>query len=456
MTTTAWTPPPPTPSPVQRLWPEPSTPVRGRVLAAAGTAGTLAALALPHAPVGVGLVLVGAVAALTVVLQRRRPWGGQEIALGTLAGALLGVAAVRAAGWLVALCLLASLALGGLAVSQARTWAAGVLTPIAVALAGLRSLPWVARAAAPLLGDARRWAAVVRTVAVTALLLVVFGALLASADAAFARLLDLLVPSVDVGEVPGRLVLGTVVAGLAVTAAHLAAAPPPWHVVRVPSGRALRAVEWLVPVAALDLLLLSFLVVQSTVLFGGRDHLLRTAGLTSAEYARSGFWQLLAVTALVLGVVAAAVRWAPRSSARDLLAVRVALGLLLGLTLAVAASALWRMHLYEQAFGATRARLLAAAVELWVVVVLLLVARAGVRWPDGTRRDGLFRSVVGSAGLVLLALAGVNADAVVAKRNVDRALDGRQVDVAHLGRLSADAVPQLDRLPEPQRSCALT
>ena len=37
------------------------------------------------------------------------------------------------------------------------------------------------------------------------------------------------------------------------------------------------------PVGALDLLLLLFLVVQSTVLFGGRDHVLGTAGLTLAE-----------------------------------------------------------------------------------------------------------------------------------------------------------------------------
>lgn len=456
MTTTAWTPPPTGPSRVKRLWPEPTAPVRRAALAAAGIAGTLAAVALPHAPVGVGVVLVGVVAGAAVVLQRRRPWAGPELAQGALAGALLGVAAVRAAGWLVALCLLASLGFGALAVSHARTWAAGLLMPLAVAAAGLRSLPWAGRAAAPLVGDARRWVSVLRTGAVTAVLLVVFGALLASADAAFARLVDALVPQVDVGEVPGRVLLGAAVAGAAVTAAHLAAAPPPWHVVRFPSGRSLRTAEWLVPLAALDLLLLSFLGVQSAVLFGGRDHVLRTAGLTSAEYARSGFWQLLTVTALVLGVVAAAVRWAPRSSSRDRTVVRVTLGLLLALTLAVAASALWRMHLYEQAFGATRARLLAAAVELWVVVVLLLVAGAGRRWPEpGRARDGLFRAAVGSAGLVLLALAVTDADGLVAKRNVDRALSGKEVDIAYLSRLSADAVGHLDRLPEPQRSCAL-
>ena len=43
----------------------------------------------------------------------------------------------------------------------------------------------------------------------------------------------------------------------------------------------------------------------------------------------------------------------------------------------------------------------------------------------------------------------------MASRNVDRALAGAEVDTAYLSGLSADAVPALDRLPEPQRSCAL-
>ena len=459
MTTTEPAPQPtPSPSPVQRVWPAPPAPVRGATAAAAAVAGAVAALALPDAPVGIGIVVVGVAVGAAAVLQRRRPWAGQELGLGALAGALLGVAAVRDAPWLVALCLLASVGLGALASAHARTWASGLLTPVAAATAGLRVLPWVARGTAPLLGDARRWVSVVRTVAVTSLLLLVFGALLASADAAFARLVDAVTPHVDLGELPGRLVVGVVVSGVALTAAYLASSPPPWHVVRVPAGRSLPRAEWLVPVGALDLLLLTFLAVQSAVLFGGREHVLRTSGLTSAEYARSGFWQLLAVTALVLGVVAAAVHWAPRADAADRLVVRAALGLLLVLTLAVAGSALLRMHLYDAAFGATRARLFAVAVELWVVVVLLLVGWAGTRWPDGRRRwarDGLFRAVVGSGGVVLLVLAVVDADALIAKRNVDRFLSGEQVDTAYLSELSADAVGELDRLPEPLRACAL-
>ncbi len=69
-----------------------------------------------------------------------------------------------------------------------------------------------------------------------------------------------------------------------------------------------------------------FVAVQATVLFGGARHVLETAGLTSAEYARQGFWQLLAVTVLTLLVIGVVVRFARRESVVDRTWLRVLLG----------------------------------------------------------------------------------------------------------------------------------
>ncbi len=44
---------------------------------------------------------------------------------------------------------------------------------------------------------------------------------------------------------------------------------------------------------------------------------------------------------------------------------------------------------------------------------------------------------------------------MVAERNVTRFAADAKIDLAYFQSLSADAVPALDRLPEPQRSCAL-
>lgn len=44
---------------------------------------------------------------------------------------------------------------------------------------------------------------------------------------------------------------------------------------------------------------------------------------------------------------------------------------------------------------------------------------------------------------------------MVAERNVARFEEDAKIDLSYFQSLSADAVPGLDRLPEPQRSCAL-
>ena len=63
---------------------------------------------------------------------------------------------------------------------------------------------------------------------------------------------------------------------------------------------------WLVPLTAVNLLFAAFVAVQLTALFGGDAWVLKTAGLTYAEYARQGFFQLVIVSVFVLGIVAVA------------------------------------------------------------------------------------------------------------------------------------------------------
>ena len=55
------------------------------------------------------------------------------------------------------------------------------------------------------------------------------------------------------------------------------------------------------------------------------------------------------------------------------------LGALCLLTLVVVASALYRMHVYEEAYGFTRLRLLVSVFEGWLGLVVLLVLGAGLR-----------------------------------------------------------------------------
>ncbi|GAA4678770.1 hypothetical protein Prum_043310 [Phytohabitans rumicis] len=419
------------------------------MLGAAAVTGVVAAASVPLDRPGVGWMVTGlaGTAALLTVSRRLRPlWTAATVAL-------LGVGTFRAAGWLFALCLLTALVTASLAVVRGRSVPALLAAAHAVPVAALRALPWTAGGVAAL-ARARQGSSSVRTgaaVGVSALLLVVFGGLFASADAAFAELAGRVLPDLAVPTIfRWVFVFGGTAAGL-LGAAYLLAAPPDLAGLERPAKARVHRLEWTLPLTVLNAVFAVFVAVQLTVLFGGAKHVLSTAGLTFAEYARRGFWQLLVVTALTLGVLALGARWAPQERRADRILVRALLGTLAGLCLVIVASALYRMHTYEEAYGFTRLRVLVSVCELWLGAILVMVLVAVVR----LRASWLPQAVVGSAVAALIGLAALNPDHFIADRNVTRYEQTEKIDVAYLSGLSADAAPALDRLPAPLRGCAL-
>jgi hypothetical protein len=153
----------------------------------------------------------------------------------------------------------------------------------------------------------------VRTVVLSVLLVVVFGALFASADALFARWAGALVPDLTVGSLVLRVFVLAAFGGLALAGTYVALNPPQVERLALPAGSPVaRRFEWLVPVSLVVLVFAVFVVAQLTAMFGGHDYVRRTTGLTYADYVHQGFAQLTVVTLLTLGVVATAVRKAPR------------------------------------------------------------------------------------------------------------------------------------------------
>lgn len=368
--------------------------------------------------------------------------------------ALVGVGTLRAAGWLFALCLLAAVVTGTLAVTGGRSPLGMLLAATLPPAATVRALPWAVRG----LRDNRPAGSgiavgrVLTSVAISAGLLMLFGLLFSSADAVFADLVSGLLPDISVPGTIGWTFRLLLIGGGLLGAAYLVSRPPHLDDLRPSPSRPAHRLEWTLPLVLLDALFAAFVLVQLTVLFGGSGHVLRTAGLTYAQYARGGFWQLLAVTGLTLLVIAIAARRAPKATRTDRLLVRTLLGALTALSLVIVASALYRMQVYADAYGATRLRLVVATVELWLGLLFVLVGVAVVR----LRATWLPRLVIGTAVLALLGLALVNPDRLIADRNVDRYLETGRLDVDYVSGLSADAVPALARLPEPMRICALS
>lgn len=204
----------------------------------------------------------------------------------------------------------------------------------------------------------------------------------------------------------------------------------------------LDAALFAIVLGALDALYLLFLAVQSAGLFGGPEYLAQR-GVSYAEWARSGFFQMTGVTIVNLAALMAALTLSHREG-RVWRAVRVLAAALTAESLILLASAAWRMTLYVSAYGLSFKR----CMTYWGMVMMalfLLAALEKIRRPD--------RSFCRRA--LPLALAGwllincIPLDYLVARDQVDRCLSGRceTVDVEYLlYDLSYDTLSQLERL----------
>jgi hypothetical protein len=444
--------PPPKPLFGER-WPGPKKPIPGDLLACLVAVGVVFATAVPEgSSTGVGWLFTASVGtAMTIMVawgrRARYPLTPADVGWTLLAVALTAVGTVRAADWLAALCLMAAAAAAALAVAR-RSFRSLTMSLLAPAIAALRAIPWVARG---LRTGPRRVLRAGVAAASAGLVLLVFVPLLASADAAFSQLVEAVAPTIAVDSVVRWCFLFAFGTAAAAGACFLLVAPPPEPYGPGPRPTRLRLLDWALPTGVLVAVLALFVGVQFVVLFGSDDYVLRTTGLTYAEYARSGFWQLLAVTALALGMLALGSRWAPARTPAERVAKRGLLAALALLTLVVVASAINRMWLYQQAYGFTVLRLLVLTCELWLGAGFLLALVAVLRLRPG----GLSRPMVAVGMLALLGLAALDAERFIAEHNVARWSATGTLDAYYLGTLSADAVPALVDLPPAVRDCIL-
>jgi hypothetical protein len=189
----------------------------------------------------------------------------------------------------------------------------------------------------------------------------------------------------------------------------------------------------------LDLLFLLFVLVQFRYFFGGAALVEVTPGLTYAEYARRGFFELLAVAVLVLPLLLAA-HWLLRKDhpAHERI-FRALAGAQILLLFVIMASAVERMRLYQREYGLTEQRLYPTAFMGWLAVVFIWFVLTVLR---GHRERFACGALV--AGYLLIAvLHFLNPDALIARTNSARVKAGRAFDARYATWLSADAAPEL-------------
>lgn len=415
-----------------------------------GDAATAVALGittvlLVRVPIGAGVVVLW-ISVLGVVVAIARPVRS-SIPFLVVAGVLAGVLAIRASAPLALLDIGAAVALTAWGVSFAREgrpdrtglrgYAVRMVAPLQVVPDAMRGLVApVARAAA----GTSHGRHLPRVIAIVVPVVAVFLFLLASADAVFAHYLEVavgVVPTID--RLPRHVALfvtGTIVTATLWERARRpmrTALPPP------PTRSFLRRADWVALLAAVDLVFLAFVLVQATAFFGGRTHVLSEQGLTFAEYARTGFAQLL-VASILTSLLVGTVWFGGRPSGTVDQAVFAWLaGSLVVLTLVVLVSAFRRLTLYESAFGWTWPRLLGHATVVFLGASLV----AGLVWIVVRKGSWLPTAVLIAAVAVLLGLNAMDPDRFIAERNLERFEATGLLDVSELTGLSADAAPTL-------------
>jgi hypothetical protein len=186
-----------------------------------------------------------------------------------------------------------------------------------------------------------------------------------------------------------------------------------------------------------DLLFAAFVVVQFAYFFGGRENI-KVDGLTYAEYARRGFFELVAIAVMVLGLSL----WLDhvterRDAGREQTVFRALAVLLIALTVVVLVSAARRMALYEDAYGFTRLRVYTHVFMPWLGVTLGAFVLSLFRVREHIFSLGLLIAAIGC----LATLNVMNVDGYIASRNIARYRDGAELDTVYLQTLSLDAVP---------------
>ncbi len=181
-----------------------------------------------------------------------------------------------------------------------------------------------------------------------------------------------------------------------------------------------------------------FAFIQVKYLFIGT---LLPEGMTYAQYARSGFFQLVAVTALNMLVLLLIHHFAkPHPILKGLLMFMILVTTLMGI------AAFYRMHLYEMAYGFTLNRLLVYMFLIGEWFALLPIA-IGVINPR-------FKYLEWAAIAVISLYLGynlINLDAFIASANFERYLaasttasESMEIDLYYLSTLSKDATPVFD------------
>lgn len=228
-----------------------------------------------------------------------------------------------------------------------------------------------------------------------------------------------------------------------------AAAEPPkrdWQNIdnsKLPPVFTLGTVEVGIILGLLNGLFLAFVIAQVPYLFGGMELVQNTPDFKLADYARRGFGELVAVSALLLPLLLVGHWLLRKDKAVTSTLFRVLAGIQIALLFVIMASAVQRLVLLtgNLGYGMTTVRLYPLIFMAWLAVVFVWFAVTVLR---GARQHFAW-GALWSAFLILGVTNLMNPDKFIVEHNVALMRQGREFDAYYNATLSDDALPEIFR-----------
>lgn len=291
---------------------------------------------------------------------------------------------------------------------------------------------------------AATFSAVLRGLLLTIPIILVFGILLGSADIVFGDLLaeGLNWFNLDVDSLVGRLIMIGIITWLCMAGYKLLMFGTIAGADDLLDGKAPRLptplgmIESGMVLASVDALFLFFVFIQARYLFGGEANI-TAQGYTYSDYARRGFFEILAVSFMTLVLILLLDSLTHRKQqAQHTLFNGLSIGLIV-LTLVLLVAAFQRLVLYEDAYGFTRLRVMTQVFIIWLACLFTVIMAALWRQQRDLFWLGCLVVALGFIGTLNL----MNMDAFIASQNIARFEATGKLDGDYLMQLSDDAIP---------------
>jgi len=191
----------------------------------------------------------------------------------------------------------------------------------------------------------------------------------------------------------------------------------------------------------IELLFLFFIAIQFFYLFGGKDYVWGIEEyITYSQYAKKGFYELIATSIISFLLLYGLDKSSFRKNLKEKKIFKI-LSAILILEMSVIVYSAWtRMAVYVDGYGLTFFRFLVFVFLLWIFSVFLIFLYKKI---FQEKKESVLLLMIFCLTITFwTGINLINPDAFIAKENIKRLAQEKELDSFYLSRLSIDALPE--------------